>query len=39
MKALLIEYAAYNLWANQAISDSMILLSDEQHHAQVKKQF
>jgi uncharacterized damage-inducible protein DinB len=39
MKALLIEYATYNLWANEAVSDSINALSHDQHHAQVKSSF
>ena len=39
MKALLLEYATYNLWANEAVSDSLNLLSHEQHHALVKSSF
>ncbi|MBS1918415.1 MAG: DinB family protein [Bacteroidetes bacterium] len=39
MKQLLQQYAAYNVWANEAVSDAINQLSYEQHHKQITSSF
>jgi uncharacterized damage-inducible protein DinB len=39
MKKLLVQYAAYNLWANQRIIDCITNLDDEQLHRDIKSSF
>lgn len=39
MKKILVSYAAYNLWANQRISDCLTNLADSELQQQVKSSF
>ena len=39
MKGLLTQYAAYNLWANQKITDAIILLPEEKIHTEIISSF
>jgi len=39
MKDLLKQYASYNVWANQRISEVMLSLPEEKHHAEVVSSF
>ena len=39
MKKILLQYAAYNLWANQRIADCITNLSDEQLHKEINSSF
>ena len=39
MKELLVQYAAYNLWANKSITDLILTLDQAQHHQKVESSF
>ena len=39
MKAIFTEYAAYNAWANEQLINTILPLSAEQHHQEIKSSF
>jgi uncharacterized damage-inducible protein DinB len=39
MKGILTQYAAYNLWANQIITDAIVLLPEEKIHTEIVSSF
>ena len=39
MRELFVQYAAYNLWANNLLASAIEMLSDEQHRAEIKSSF
>lgn len=39
MKQLLVQYSAYNLWANKRLEDIIINLTDEQLHREINSSF
>src|SRR4051794_36806035 len=39
MKKILLPFAAYNVWANQAITDCALTLSDEQLNQEINSSF
>lgn len=39
MKQLLVQYAAYNVWANKRLEDVIINLTDEQLHREINSSF
>jgi uncharacterized damage-inducible protein DinB len=39
MKELLVQYAAYNLWANKSITDHILMLEPALHHQNVVSSF
>jgi uncharacterized damage-inducible protein DinB len=39
MKELLQQYAAFNIWANQKITDAVLQLSEEKIHAEITSSF
>ncbi|MEO6670103.1 MAG: DinB family protein [Ferruginibacter sp.] len=39
MKKIFVQYAHYNVWANQLITECIVNLSDEQLHKEIKSSF
>lgn len=39
MKELLVQYAAYNLWANKSITDHILMMEQAQHHQIIESSF
>lgn len=39
LKGLLTQYAAYNLWANQIVTDAIVLLPEEKIHTEIISSF